>query len=353
MVHYVVEHHKDEYTEQVVERWDASRDVQLPQPSNEKVRRVLQEETRRSAYKDSKLLKYTKTQWDSTRPAGETPDGDTMDIAYFGLEWHATEPARVRDNDYEYATLPDSSEPTFLKELAERKVRCHGVGWASEKARAYRPLGDVPLFPAQVRRRERPGPLRILGDAWIPEKQIDRGTLIPLSSGVPLDKESVLRHGKRFYTIAVTEGRRLDIRLRVHKGDPDIYVSNVHDRPDELHFVWKSMGGGESEELIIESDDPKGGPGSYYIAIIGDQASEYRIEAELVKPRIHLPPRPPKRFDHGQREICRALREAHDRRAHVAAGYVTLSALPAQLVAGGHDPDAVLEASRPAAACRR
>lgn len=133
------------------------------------------------------------------------------------------------------------------------------------------------------------------------------------------------------------------------QGDPDLFVSNVYDRPDEENFVWRSMGGGEVEELTVEPDDPRGGPGTYYITVAADKASEYRIEVALVKPAIALPPRPRKPFDHGQRDICRALKEAHARRFHTAAGHVTLSSLPATLGAHGHAEDTVLQAGRPAA----
>ena len=49
-----------------------------------------------------------------------------------------------------------------------------------------------------MKRKELPGPLRVLGDAWVPEKLIDRGTLVPVQPGVALERESVEKHGKNF-----------------------------------------------------------------------------------------------------------------------------------------------------------
>lgn len=346
---YTVEFYKDEELEVENKRWDATRQQPVPPVTKEKMRRVLKEETRRAAYTEKRRHNYTKATWDALRPQGN-PD---KDMAYFGLDWHAHERATARDDDYNYAshrplTDPDTDEPTFLREYAERRQRIRGTGWESERIKPYSALGVVPLAPANVKRKELPGPLRVLGDAWVPEKLIDRGTLVPVQPGVALERESVEKHGKNFYTIDAIEGRRLEVRLRVLKGDPDIYVSNVHDRPDEEHFVWKSMGGGEVEELVIEPDDPRGGPGPYYVTITADKASEYRLEIALVKPAVALPERPRKPFDRGQRQICGALKEAHFRLANVAAGHVTLGALPAQLAALGHETDDVLAASRPA-----
>lgn len=218
---YTVEHHEAITEAETVERWDASRQAPVPQPSKEKLRRVLQEETRRAAYTEKRLLNYTKATWDAMRPQGNP----TKDMAFFGLDWHAEQRAAARDDDFNFATHrpltdPETDEPTFLRELAARKSRCRGAGWESGFGKAYTTLGEVPLAPAQVRRRDRPGPLTILGDAWVPEKQVDRGTLAPLQSGVALEKESVPRNGKRFYSIDMIEGRRLDIRLRVFKVHP-------------------------------------------------------------------------------------------------------------------------------------
>ena len=68
---YTVEHHEPPPPDvPPLPVYDAARSSMPPQPSKEKLRRVLMEEAKREAHRTSRLPAYTKASWDSPRPAG-------------------------------------------------------------------------------------------------------------------------------------------------------------------------------------------------------------------------------------------------------------------------------------------
>lgn len=49
-------------------------------------------------------------------------------------------------------------------------------------------------------------------------------------------------------------------------GDPDMYISTVHERPDEDHCEWRSIRYG-ADTITITTDDPNYKVSTYYVGI--------------------------------------------------------------------------------------
>jgi len=212
----------------------------------------------------------------------------------------------------------------------------------------------VPLVPAAVRRRPVPAPLTIKGDAWVPAEVQSRAEVSPLTSGVAVES-NVAQSASKFYSIGAMEGRRLTIRLYTYSGDPDVYVSMTEQRPDAERYTWRSLSGGAVDELHIDADDPRVlTNGTYYICVYSGRQSDYKLIAELSKPPIALPPRPTGgSFEHGFKELGRALRASAARINHAAAGGSSLGSLSDTLEARGQHAEQLIAAGRPAAAALR
>ena len=286
---YTVEHH-DPPRERppTPPRWDTSRKVPPPPPDEKKVRAVLKEEAQRAVFSAKRISAFTKASWDSPRPAGDPTS--RMGNPYFAIQWEADQPTRVRDSSFNFDTEGVVARAhTAVERRAERQSRCSSTAWNTPHGETFQPLGDVPMVPAAVRRRERPSPLDVRGDAWVPQKKADRGKLVPLASGAPVEDVIHEPGAHRYYVVRVAEGRRFTLRMRAYRGDPDLFVCNKYDRPHLERHTWKSTAAGNVEELVIEPNDPAGGAGTYYVAVFAEKPAEYRLEAEVVKPSISLP----------------------------------------------------------------
>lgn len=325
--------------------YDASRKEPPPGPSREKLRRVLKEEAKRSAYQNSRLPAYTKATWDAVRPAGPN-------LPYFEYTWTASEePTALRD-DVHYAGKLDDTW-SFLAAKAKRIERCTHTAWHSRNTEPYDSLGNPELVPAAMKRRPISQPLTIRGDAWVPEAEKDRGELVPLVSGTPVE-DYVVQTASKFFCVEAFEYCRITLRLTVHAGDPDLFVCKTADRPDADHYTWRSLEGGEYEVMHIEPDDPNGGAGTYYIAVYGNRASDFKLVAELSKPPIALPPKPPNAgFNDGYKDLHRALRASRARLTHATAGGTNLSSVEDLLSSRGQPAARVVAAARPAAKALR
>ncbi|KAL0490051.1 hypothetical protein AKO1_009417 [Acrasis kona] len=71
-------------------------------------------------------------------------------------------------------------------------------------------------------------------------------------------------------------------------GDPDLYVSTTHQRPDYYSSTWRSQSVG-IDTLTIESNDPNFKIGTYYIAVHGyNSILNYHISATTTKSSMVL-----------------------------------------------------------------
>ena len=349
---YTVEHH-DPPRERppTPPRWDRT---QPPEPPDEKkIKQVLKEESQRALYSQKRVAAFTKAAWDSDRPAGD-PASQKGGNAYFSFPYAKAdeEATNARDGEHNFATAPEAwtaKAEGIVDARKDRQSRCGSVAWNTPHGATFRSLGDVPMVPAAVRRKDKPSPVKILGDAWVPEKKADRGKLVPMRSGVPIE-DSVLNGGHRYYSVFVDEGRRFTIRLRAYRGDPDLYVCNKNDRPDVDDHTWKSNAVGNVEELVIEPDDPLGSVGNYYIGVFGEKASDYRLEVEIVKPPIALPSRGHVNpFDKGREVIFKEVQVAMGRVVQAAAyGSGKTPRIESELQALGRSEAEIVAAGRPA-----
>jgi hypothetical protein len=348
---YTIEHHKPPPDDgpPPLPSWDATHGHQPPPPSKEKVQRVLKEEVRRSASEAKRLLAFTRSAWDSTRPAGDPNDAG---LCHFALRWSANEhPAAVRDGtSYETRTEAATEHPIHAQR-EQRRAANQIVTWNSSRGKPFVPLGAVPLVPSAVVRQSQPTPLTLLGEVFMPEKLEEKNATVELALGVPVE-HSVPRNGRRFYCVRMDEeNRQLTVRLRAWRGDPDLYVCTLHARPDEERHTWKSNGTGEHEEISIGADDPRGGAGKYYIGVFGEKASDYRIEASIVKPKISLPARScTSQFDTESRKlVAKAVRGSASRLVQAYSSTPNAhEAVLSSLDAHGLSQVDLLEAARPA-----
>ena len=344
---YTVEHHKPAEAPPEKRGWDASRSDPPPQPSKEKLRRVLKEEAKRAAHSLARLPAYMKTTWDAPRPAGS-------DLPHFDYAWSAADkPAHIRDESQMTAHIDHARN--FRVEKAERQERCSHTAWNSSLAGGYKSLGSVPLVPAAVRpSRPVPTPLTILGDAWVPAEVQTQEPPLALTPGVAVEG-MVPKGGYRIYSVESLELRRITLRLHTYSGDTELFVSKTYARPDASNFTWRSLTSHAFEELIIQPDDPRGGGGTYYVSVYGGRESDFEITAEVIKPPISLPPR---LSSFGTREqgysyLSRELRSAAERVTYAAAGGSVVGRTTDTLEDRGAHASSVIAASRQAARALR
>ena len=112
---YWVEFHESAIEKVTAPSYDASRKEPPPGPSREKLRRVLKEEAKRSAYQTLRLPAYVKATWDAPRPAGPN-------LPYFDYKWSASdEPAHVRDDLHYAAELEEEEQKIAMRRQLERR----------------------------------------------------------------------------------------------------------------------------------------------------------------------------------------------------------------------------------------
>ena len=346
--HYIVEHHEaPDYYEPIgyAVTWDASRKTPMPPPSRDKVRQVLKEEAKRMAFASTRSDAYKKERWDSERPAGLSQSRAVL-MPYFELNWSAPPEAavRLRDDQKEYVANP----PPTSQVRAQRRERCAERAWETGFGRPYAPLGEVPLFPSQVRPGPRPDVLQIRGEIWRPPID-ENADITTVTLGVPIN-DTVPLGASRFYSVEVPPRVHLHVELHRYSGDPDLFVSNTFKRPTSEQNQWCSNSTEQVDEVHIEPDDPNAEPGVYNIGVYGEKHSEFRLLVTTSKPPVLLPPRAKPVHTHGFATIGKQLRRSAARLTATSSGSAPPGALLSSALQSAAAPEeSFLEAGRPAA----
>ena len=252
------------------------------------------EEAQRTAFQGSRIKRYMKEHWNSPRPQGLL----TSELPFFELQWAADEKkAAVRTNLPDSVTEVDYQEhrpwvpPSEIRLL--RQERCARRAWDTRVGHAYVQLGDVPPLPSQVRPGTPPKRLTIRGDIWhAPSEDSSDNDIRWLDPGTPLEG-SVPKGASRYFAIQVDDVyANVTIELRAYTGDPDLFVSRRHTRPNPDQFTWVANKPGSFEELTVDFDDlqighPPAGrqPWPCYIGVFGQETSVFEIVTRLWRVR--------------------------------------------------------------------
>lgn len=311
-----VVHYKDPDAEDPPPRWDTTAvRKNPPPPSREKIKRVLQEEAQRMAFQAKRVHAYCKEKWDSERPQG-LPTGE---LPYFELEWAASAKAEKR-HGFEYDTSVVPLMPSEIR--AVRTDRCVERGWMSGNDRPYETLGEVPLLPSMVKPGQRPKPLKIHGDVYRPPSE-GKGENDIRKLKPDVGRDGAVPKGElRYFSCNVPEGKNLTIELFAYAGDPDLFVSTHHHRPNADRHTWRSNTTDETEILEILSDDPMAleGGGEYFIGVFGEKQSDFRITVRYWRQQIFLPPKPKRIQTRGYLTIGKELRRSASRLRATSSG---------------------------------
>lgn len=195
--------------------------------------------------------------WD----VGERP---TVRMAYFDYPEHAPTPHAKQRDENELRSDPVSRETLHARAALRQRS-----GWASEVRGTYKPLGkveDMPRLGVDVRRRlmgkyRKPKIVRPLQDKESQDVNMTFSaiTLIPDTA----TRGVVRQFEYTYYQVEVRDRVTIEIRVEALHGDPDVFVSNHHDKPTVEEYTWKSAASGDNK-ITISPKHPR-----YNLGLLG------------------------------------------------------------------------------------
>jgi hypothetical protein len=98
---------------------------------------------------------------------------------------------------------------------------------------------------------------------------------------VPIVEEAEARTSK-YFKFKLLDQRSLEFTVNKvrNDGDPDIYISTVHERPNSTHHEWKGINFGD-DTVSIPTTDPKfKSPSWYYVAVYGFLSVTFKLSVK-------------------------------------------------------------------------